>query len=112
VERGDEILGHGFQLISRAEPALSQDQRDTLGRIGCTIAVLDDTSSSHYVEDVDGVYTAMLNEHAADAYITRPDWYVFGVTSASGLGSLVDELADRLKVVPAHRPINAVPAQN
>lgn len=90
--RGDDILGHGFQLISRRRPQLDAAQRELLSALGCTIAVLDDPGDPDAVTDVDGVYAAFLDEHQADAYITRPDWYVFGVATADAVGGLVDEL--------------------
>ncbi|MEU0463827.1 bifunctional 3-(3-hydroxy-phenyl)propionate/3-hydroxycinnamic acid hydroxylase [Amycolatopsis sp. NPDC006131] len=98
--RGDDVLGHGFQLISRREPELDERQRAALEAIGCAIAVVGDDSAAHAVTDVDGVYTAFLDQHGADAYLTRPDWYVFGTAAADGVGALVDELAERLSLTP------------
>ncbi|MEU5883276.1 bifunctional 3-(3-hydroxy-phenyl)propionate/3-hydroxycinnamic acid hydroxylase [Spirillospora sp. NPDC047279] len=87
VARGDDLLGHGFQLICRTRPDLSDTQLAALESIGCAVAALDE------VTDLDGVYTAFLDEHGATAYITRPDWYVFGVARlAVELPGLVDEL--------------------
>src|SRR5262249_22360986 len=94
--RGDDLLGTGFQLISRQAPELSAEQCALLTRIGCTIAVLDDPDDPDAVTDLDGVYHALLDEHGADAYITRPDWYVFGVAAEAALPALVDELGLRL----------------
>lgn len=94
--RGDDLLGHGFQLISRQSPQLTEAQRRSLREIGATIAVLDDASDPDAIDDIDGVYRAFLDAAGADAYIMRPDWYVFGAVASSQVGELVDELVSRL----------------
>ena len=96
--RGDDVLGHGFQLISRAAPQLEPGQLDVLSAIGCGTAVLDDPAHADAVDDADGVYRAFLDEQGVDAYITRPDWYVFGAVQADQLADLVDELGELLHV--------------
>lgn len=90
--RGDDLLGHGFQLVSRGEPLLTDEQRRVLEQVGCAVAVLDDASSAHAVTDVDGAYGAFLDAHGVDAYLMRPDWYVFGAASGDAVGDLVSEL--------------------
>ncbi|MEU4228507.1 bifunctional 3-(3-hydroxy-phenyl)propionate/3-hydroxycinnamic acid hydroxylase [Nonomuraea sp. NPDC026600] len=102
--RGDDLLGHGFQLITRHTPRLTQTQRGTLEAIGCSVAVLEDEADPDAVTDLDGVYTRFLKDHDADAYITRPDWYVFGTAAADGLPALVDELAARLHLTDERQP--------
>src|SRR3954469_20953313 len=52
--RGDDLLGHGFQLISRTAPQLNLAQRELLETIGCSIAVLDDPTDADAVDDLDG----------------------------------------------------------
>jgi 3-(3-hydroxy-phenyl)propionate hydroxylase len=96
--RGDDVLGHGFQLISRTALPLGPAQREVLGAIGCGIAVLDDPADPDAVDDVDGTYRAFLDAHGVDAYLTRPDWYVFGAVQAADLAALVDELGELLHV--------------
>jgi 3-(3-hydroxy-phenyl)propionate hydroxylase len=90
--RGDDLLGHGFQLVSRTAPALDDAQQRTLAQIGCSVAVIDDPSSDDAIVDVDGVYGAFLDANGVDAYIMRPDWYVFGAVSGDNVGALVSEL--------------------
>ncbi|MEW9553325.1 bifunctional 3-(3-hydroxy-phenyl)propionate/3-hydroxycinnamic acid hydroxylase [Nonomuraea sp. NPDC050783] len=102
--RGDDLLGHGFQLISRHAPQLTAAQLHTLETIGCSIAVLEDPADPNAVTDLDGVYSRFLKDHHADAYITRPDWYVFGVALDSALPALVDELAARLHLNTERQP--------
>ncbi|WP_327116255.1 bifunctional 3-(3-hydroxy-phenyl)propionate/3-hydroxycinnamic acid hydroxylase [Nocardia sp. NBC_01730] len=94
--RGDDLLGHGFQLISRRSPQLSEAQQRVLDSLGCTVAVIDDPTDPDAIEDIDGVYRAFLDAAGTDAYIMRPDWYIFGVAADGAIGELVDELAARL----------------
>jgi hypothetical protein len=100
--RGDDVLRSAdrkdgnFQLISLTEPDLNQDQHDFFASIGGVIAVVGDASAQHAVVDVDGIYTDYLKGIGADAYIMRPDWYLFGAAPAAGVSSLVDELREKL----------------
>jgi 2-polyprenyl-6-methoxyphenol hydroxylase-like FAD-dependent oxidoreductase len=53
------------------------------------------------IVDVDGRYGAWLDEHGADAVLTRPDFAVFGAArDLAGLPSLVDSLDRRLSGAP------------
>ena len=100
--RGDDVLRSAdrkdgnFQLISLTEPDLNQDQLDFFASIGGVIAVVGDASARHAVVDVNGIYTDYLKGIGADAYIMRPDWYLFGAAPAAGVSSLVDELREKL----------------
>lgn len=95
--RGDDVLGGNFQLISRKQPVLSDDQAGYFASLGGVIGVIGDATAQDAVEDVDGEYLSFLDEAGADAYIMRPDWYVFGVADVESIGALVDELRERLK---------------
>lgn len=97
-ERGDELLGHNFQLISRTRPALSEIQWNSLTAIGCKVAVLEDASDADYVEDLDGAYRSALDAFDADFYISRPDWYIFGAGRHSQAAEFVDELFSALSL--------------
>lgn len=90
--RGDELLGSGFQLIARRRPTLNAAQAELLAALTFGIAVLDDQTDPDSTEDIDGVYLQLLDENHADAYITRPDWYIFGVAKDADVPVLVDEL--------------------
>lgn len=97
--RGDDILGTGFQLWCRRDPAevLGDAELAWLQELGCSFAVLEQAGSPHAVGDVEGVYGEYLNGHAVDAVLVRPDFYVFGAVPADGLQALVRELAQRLR---------------
>jgi 3-(3-hydroxy-phenyl)propionate hydroxylase len=97
--RGDELLGVGFQLWCRQDPAahLGRAEAEYLASLGCSIAVFEDPQSKYAVEDVDGVYVDYLNQHDVEVLLLRPDFYVFGAASATRLNTLVKSLADRLR---------------
>jgi 3-(3-hydroxy-phenyl)propionate hydroxylase len=94
--RGDDVLDGDFQIFARRQPVLTPEQEAYWSSIGGVIAVVGDDNATDAVEDVDGVYTEFLDANGADAYLMRPDWYVFGVSDLAGVGGLIDELAAAL----------------
>ncbi len=94
--RGDDVLQAGFQLISRTQPDLTSEQARYFASLGGVIAVIGDASADDAVDDLDNEYLGFLDENGADAYIMRPDWYVFGAVRSEEVGALVDELRARL----------------
>jgi 3-(3-hydroxy-phenyl)propionate hydroxylase len=91
--RLDDLVGHGFLLVTRVAPdsLLTSGQQEFLAVLGCSTVHLGvDT------EDLEGVLGAFLDGLAADAYLARPDFVLFGASRAADLGALVDELAARL----------------
>ena len=98
--RGDDLLGSGFQLWTRRDPAeaLRAGELAWLKQLGCRFAVFEQSDSAHAVEDVEGVYRGFLDQHGADAVLVRPDFYAFGAASVQTLGALVRELAKQLHV--------------
>jgi 3-(3-hydroxy-phenyl)propionate hydroxylase len=101
--RGDDVIGHGFQLVVRRRPDLDDAQRGALAAIGCALLVLEDASDPAYAEDLDGVYTGFLDRHGVDGYLMRPDWYVFGVAAHERIPGLVSELAALLRLTETAR---------
>jgi 2-polyprenyl-6-methoxyphenol hydroxylase-like FAD-dependent oxidoreductase len=74
--RLDDLVGGGFVLVTRTAAPLPGAARQALEAIGAREVALDD------VRDVDGRLTAWLDEHAVDAVLVRPDFYVFGAVHA------------------------------
>lgn len=101
--RGDDIAGHGFQLITSRRPVLEDAQNQVLAAIDCAVVVLEDPNDPDYAEDLDGAYAEFLTQHGADAYLMRPDWYVFGVAAHDEVGALVTELGDLLRLTAESR---------
>ncbi|WP_179401695.1 bifunctional 3-(3-hydroxy-phenyl)propionate/3-hydroxycinnamic acid hydroxylase [Burkholderia guangdongensis] len=98
--RLDDVIGYGFQIVSRAHPAhyLDAHQFAFLERLGCRFAVLsDDSAATDAVVELDGDQRAFMDEHGIEAYMSRPDFVVFGsVADLRDLGALVDDLRDQL----------------
>ena len=96
--RFDDVLdGPGALLLRRAEdaPELSTQDRADLAALHVTVVALSGdvpaarTADVTVVEDVDGTYTAWLDELAADVVLVRPDFHLYGTGSAGDAGTLV-----------------------
>ncbi len=73
----DDILGGGWQLISRIEDPsgiLGDEDASWFQRIGGVVAHVSDES---HVEDLDGAYQRWFATHGCEAFLARPDFYVF-----------------------------------
>ncbi|MCX5214768.1 bifunctional 3-(3-hydroxy-phenyl)propionate/3-hydroxycinnamic acid hydroxylase [Kitasatospora sp. NBC_00240] len=73
----DDLVGGGWQLISRAgDPARLLGDADLrwFREIG---GVLADVSGEGPVQDLDNAYERWFTEHGCDAFLARPDFYVF-----------------------------------
>jgi hypothetical protein len=79
--------------------SLGHSQRHTLSTLESVVLAISDTESESTFRDVNGEYATWLDSLGAAAIIVRPDFYVYGyVTEASELPSLVDGLADELRL--------------
>jgi hypothetical protein len=76
VGRADDLLGSGWQLISRQDPhhLLSFRSREVLNRIGAKILHFDGPTAA---VDVDDVYARFFEAHAVSAILVRPDFYIY-----------------------------------
>lgn len=96
----DDVVGHGFLLVSRQDPLryLDEGQQAFLNELGCRIVVLSaDASISGAVVEIDGDQEAFLSAHGMQAYVSRPDFAVFGsVSDMKNLPTLVDALQQKL----------------
>lgn len=110
TQRGDDILGSGFQLWLRGDAGayLGGHEHAWLELIGCSIAVLQG-KSPYAVEDVDGAYLGYLDSHGADAVVVRPDFHVFGAATFKDLNALVGELAAQLHSTTSPQSIKSPP---
>jgi hypothetical protein len=86
----DEILGHGFTLITASGDPLEELSGEALERLealACKIVSL------ARANDLDGRLSDWMGAHAAHAVIIRPDFYVFGaVDRPAGMPALVEDL--------------------
>ncbi|WP_458336571.1 FAD-dependent monooxygenase [Streptomyces sp. 372A] len=93
----DDVIGGGWQLISRAgDPALSLSAADIawFRQIGGVIA---DVSERGTVDDLDGVYERWFAKHGCEAFLARPDFYVFAAGAQTDVPEFVSQLRRTLR---------------
>jgi 3-(3-hydroxy-phenyl)propionate hydroxylase len=102
--RLDDVVGFGFHLVCRQDPfsVLNKELQRFLEQLGCKLVILaDQPADPEHVKDVDGELLAFMTQHAMQAYISRPDFVMFGsVTSLAQLPELVQELRRQLNWNP------------
>ncbi|MET9558454.1 bifunctional 3-(3-hydroxy-phenyl)propionate/3-hydroxycinnamic acid hydroxylase [Streptomyces sp. NPDC006645] len=99
----DDIVGGGWQLISRrGDPtdALSEPERSWFRRIGGVAA---DVSGRGAVKDLDGVYERWFSEYDCEAFLARPDFYVFTAGRHTDIPRFVSRLHQALRPGPDNR---------
>ena len=92
----DDIVGGGWQLISRiADPAelLSEEDASWFRQIGGVVA---DLSEQGPISDLDGDYRRWFTEHGCEAFLARPDFYVFAAGQHTDLPHYVSQLRQLL----------------
>jgi resorcinol 4-hydroxylase (NADPH) len=95
----DDIVGDGWQLISRVgDPAelLGDEDLSWFRRIG---GVLADVSGAALVHDLDGAYERWFAKHGCEAFLARPDFYVFAAGRHAEIARFVSGL--RRAIEPA-----------
>ena len=93
VGRFDDVAGRGFMIITREmEPALSAEDHAFWQSLGGRIVRL----AADAVEDVDGVYTRLMDEYGCDVLIKRPDYYLFGACRRADLAAALADLRAQL----------------
>ena len=88
----DDVVGGGWQLISRGgDPAglLTGEDLSWFGRIGGTVA---DVSAAGPVRDLDGAYQRWFDGHGCEAFLARPDFYVFAAGEHTDIPRFVSRL--------------------
>jgi 2-polyprenyl-6-methoxyphenol hydroxylase-like FAD-dependent oxidoreductase len=93
----DDIVGRGWQLISRiGDPAglLSEDDASWFRQIGGVPA---DVSGEGEVQDLDGGYERWFAEHGCEVFLARPDFYVFAAGDHADIPQFVSRLRQALQ---------------
>jgi 2-polyprenyl-6-methoxyphenol hydroxylase-like FAD-dependent oxidoreductase len=93
----DDIVGGGWQLISRiGDPArvLAEEDLSWFRQIGGVVA---DVSGAGSVQDVDGSYVRWFAKHACEALLARPDFYVFAAGEHTDIPLFVSCLRQALQ---------------
>ncbi|GAA4811623.1 bifunctional 3-(3-hydroxy-phenyl)propionate/3-hydroxycinnamic acid hydroxylase [Streptomyces ziwulingensis] len=93
--RFDDVFHGPAALIARsgaAQAALCADTVRALDRLGVSRVALTGTAVPGVVvvDDVDGTYTAWLDELGAHAVLVRPDFFVYGTADADHVARLAD----------------------
>ena len=112
-QRLDDLAGARFALITTSPAVLtSMSEQDVKAwqRLGGVIIALGLASTESVpahvlrVDERDGLMAAWLQEHAAQAVVSRPDHYVYGVAASSDeLNQLIQALATTMspQMIPA-----------
>jgi 2-polyprenyl-6-methoxyphenol hydroxylase-like FAD-dependent oxidoreductase len=93
----DDITGGGWQLISRiGDPAelLSEDDASWFRQIGGVIA---DVSDGGPVQDLTGAYDHWFTTRGCEAFLARPDFYVFAAGEHPDIPQFVSRLRQALQ---------------
>ncbi len=93
----DDIVGGGWQLIGRGgdlTQLLSDDDVSWFRQIG---GVVSDVSDTGHVQDLDGVYKRWFAEHACEAFLARPDFYVFAAGKRTDAPHFIARLRQALQ---------------
>ncbi|WP_245174840.1 bifunctional 3-(3-hydroxy-phenyl)propionate/3-hydroxycinnamic acid hydroxylase [Streptomyces bohaiensis] len=112
TDRADAVLGDGFVLLCREDPAALADAEALallreLGGRAVRVLPADGTEGADgadssgpgagTVRDTDGAYLPWLAELGAVAALLRPDHYLYGAAGdAAGVGRLLADLRERL----------------
>jgi len=103
----DDLVGGGWQLISRVgDPTelLGEEDLAWFRQIGGVFA---DVSGKGSVVDLDGGYQRWFNEHGSEAFLARPDFYVFAAGEHTDVPRFVSRLRQALQPASAesfHEP--------
>jgi 2-polyprenyl-6-methoxyphenol hydroxylase-like FAD-dependent oxidoreductase len=103
----DQVVGTGFVVAAGPDVSFgfNDSVRASLAQVGAHVVRFvppgqepgSGEDSAEVLVDVDGVYLPWLCSAGYEAVVIRPDYYVFGgVTSASDLSALLDELTAKL----------------
>ena len=88
----DDIVGGGWQLISRAgDPAAFLSEEDRAWFLGVG-GVLADVSDGGPIEDTDGAYRRWFAQHDCEAFLSRPDFYVYAAGRHADIPGFVSQL--------------------
>lgn len=82
----DDVVGQGWQLLLRGAVTLDRPARQVIQQLG---GVMAEFGADGDTIDLDGTYSSWLDRLGAGAVLVRPDFYVFGTSSAANIGSLL-----------------------
>ncbi|MFF7332018.1 bifunctional 3-(3-hydroxy-phenyl)propionate/3-hydroxycinnamic acid hydroxylase [Streptomyces sp. NPDC090306] len=95
----DDVVGGAWQLVClTGDPAALLDPEDAswFRSVG---GVMVDVSADGAVQDLDGAYARWFAEHDCEAFLARPDFYVFGSGGHGDIPLLVSRLRQVVRPV-------------
>ena len=99
VDRLDEF-GSGWRIVSRhAVPAalFNQGQHDLMAGLDMDVVHVSRGPGPGYYVDIDGEYGQWFQANHVQAFVQRPDGYVFGTARiVADLPAMLDQLAEAL----------------
>jgi 3-(3-hydroxy-phenyl)propionate hydroxylase len=99
--RFDDVVGWGFQLITRGyspAPSLDEELLDFLGEInGYAVGIADEVTDG-VAADLGGAYGRFFDKHDIEGVLLRPDFVVFGVVrNRDEIRPLLEDLREQLR---------------
>ncbi|WLH14786.1 bifunctional 3-(3-hydroxy-phenyl)propionate/3-hydroxycinnamic acid hydroxylase [Pseudomonas hefeiensis] len=111
----DDVVGQGFHLMALQDPTdvLNDELMDFLNQLGCRQIILtEDPNVSGAVSELDDKLSTYMSTHGMQAYISRPDFLVFGsVESMERLPDLIQNLREQLHWQEPATSMNAAKSQ-
>jgi len=95
----DDVVGRGFIMLARRDDpaaALSRDDHAFWSGIGGRILRINEAITAGGLVDTEAHYTRLMDEHACDVLIKRPDYYMFGACSLPQLPSVLADMRAQL----------------
>jgi 3-(3-hydroxy-phenyl)propionate hydroxylase len=107
----DDVVGPGFALVTKFDPRplLTAPDLQYMQQVGMqTVWFAPDTQSDAFVDET-GAYQALFARHGADAFLIRPDRYIFGaVRHGDELPRLLSKLKEQMFYLQAQCPLPLV----
>jgi 2-polyprenyl-6-methoxyphenol hydroxylase-like FAD-dependent oxidoreductase len=97
----DDVVGGGWQLISRSGNPVEQLSDDDVCWFGSIGGVFADVSAGGAVQDLDGAYERWFAKNRCSAFLSRPDFYVFAAGEHADIPSFIAQLRRAIQPIPA-----------
>jgi len=97
----DDVVGGDWQLVSRSADPAAQLDAETTAWFAAIGGSLTHVGPGGPVDDVDGSYHRWFTRHDCDMFLSRPDFYVFGVGATADVPGLVARLRGALEAAGA-----------
>jgi 2-polyprenyl-6-methoxyphenol hydroxylase-like FAD-dependent oxidoreductase len=100
----DDVVGKGWQLLIRSKSGPVSLSLPILSFLKQLKAAIAEFGPDGDTADLDGTYANWFDRLHVEAILVRPDFYVFGSSTVSGVSALVDSLQEMMGM-PAKSPV-------